>query len=333
MRTRTHVSVAALLVLASVTIAALWLTREGTHAPLSYRIAYDVEDLPTGVRTTEVLEIDRPLVSRRLLPSRGSATAGTGVYDRTDAGQWRQLAVVGPAEPGQDLQLTAPLTWAASVGLARQDGSGSVAGHACTWWLTREPLDVATFAAATAADRVRSCVDADGRLLADTWRSGGTELRRRTATSVRMGVVVRAFDGATPEPIDPRLVTTAVQELAEPVGELVRPVSPDGAELRAAARVLDAVPGGTDLARRTQRAVYVKGEVVVVLDQIRDFVGAVAPQGDRAVQLGSLGTGQVRATGGGLVLEVRVGDGLVRVRSGLPLEQTAAWLSGLDPVP
>ncbi len=323
--------VAAALLLAGAAAGTAVLLRDPSSPASAVRIAYTVEDLATGARTTEVLEIDRPRVSRRLLDDGGSMTTQDGVYDRAADGQWRRLAVVPPGEVGQDLQLAAPLAWAETAGRATRDGTGSVAGRACTWWLTREPLDVAPFAPATAQDRARSCVDDRGLLLADTWRAGGRDLRSRTATAVTSVASLAAFDGATPEPIDARLVTTVVQQLSEPAGDLVIPRPPPRADLLAAVRMVEVAPGTTDVVRRTQRAVYRTGDVVVVLDQVDETAGPPVPQGDGEVDLGALGTGRVRATGGGLVVEVRVGDGLLRVRSGLPLASLVAWMATLDP--
>lgn len=312
-------------------MAAAVLVRDGEPAVAfpPYRITYDVLDPTTGKRTTEVVEVDRPRVSRRLLADGGSATTESGVYDRV-AGHWRQLAVVAPGEPGDDLQLRAPLAWAERTGLARKDGNGMTAGHRCTWWLTREPVDVGSFATATSADRARSCVDDQGRLLADTWRSGGRELRRRTATAVTRPASVSAFDGAEPQPIDPRLVTTMVQRLRTPTADLVRPRPPAGAKTVAAAHIVEVAPGSTDVVRSMQRAVYVAGAAVIVLDQIREVPAPADPRGDVEVALGKLGTGRVHATGSGIVIEVRVGAGLLRVRSGLDFDPLVRWLSTLD---
>ena len=62
---------------------------------------------------------------------------------------------------------------------------------------------------------------------------------------------------------------------------------------------------------------------------MRDLTGPVLPRGDRTVRLGALGTGHVRATGGGLVIEITIGEGLLRVRSGLPYAELVAWLRTL----
>lgn len=331
-----RLAAAAALLVGAAAVAGLVLLRdeettERGPASSGSRVTYDVVDVATGARTTEVVEVDRPQASRRLLPGGGgSATTDSGVFDRVD-GHWRQLAVVPPGEPGQDLQLTASLAWAETVGFARRDGAGTVAGTGCTWWLTREPLDVGSVAAATATDRARSCVDETGRLLADSWRAGGRDLRTRTATRVERLARLHPFDGSTPAPIVAGLTTTAVEQLPTPTADLVvDPVLP-GAVVTAAVRYLDVAPGSTEIVRRVQRTVLSRDGALVVLDQVREQQ-AVAPRGDAEVELGPLGRGRVRATGGGLVVEVAVGTGLVRVRSGLPLADVTAWMRTLQPV-
>lgn len=323
-------ALALLLVAGGGTLAVLSRDDEPAVATTGYRIAYDVVDLTAGRRTTELVEVDRPHVSRRVLSAGGgSATTESGVFDRV-GGQWRQLAVVPPGEPGQDLQLTAPLAWAETAGLAGRDGTGEFAGLRCTWWLTREPLDSGTVAPATAQDRVRSCVDDAGRLLADTWRAAGRDVRARTATSVASSISLDPFDGAQPAPVDARLVTTAVEPLSRPMADLVRFAPLQGSSVAAAVRFVEVTAGTVDVERRVQRTVLTRDGAVLVMDQVRPAAPAT-PRGDRGVGLGRLGTGRVRATGGGLVVEVAVGPGLLRVRSGVPLDELTSWLSELSP--
>ncbi len=320
---------AVVLVVSGAVGTALVLLREEPATASGYRITYVVEDLISQRRTTEVLEVDRPRASRRLLDEGGSATTESGVFDRSPQGTWRQLAVAAPGEPGQDLQLLAPLAWAEGERLASRDGVGEVAGEACTWWLTREPLDTAVFAAATATDRARTCVDRTGRLLADTWTVDGREVRRRTATGVTSRVAVSTFDGQAPEPIAAQLITSVVEQIPMPVGDLVRPSPPAEGRLLTSVKVVDIAPGTADVVRRTQRTVYVVDGLLVVLDQVRETAGAPEARGSEEVDLGPLGTGRVRATGAGLVVEARLGDGLVRVRSGVPLDGLLSWLRTL----
>ncbi|TAL21910.1 MAG: hypothetical protein EPN99_06775 [Frankiales bacterium] len=324
-------ALALLLAVGAGGLAVLSRDDQSAVAATGYRIAYDVVDVTSGRRTTELVEVDRSRGSRRLLPDGGgTATTESGVFDRVD-GRWRQLAVVPPGEPGQDLQLAAPLAWAETAGLASRDGTGEFAGLPCTWWLTREPLDVGTFASATAEDRARSCVDDAGRLLADTWRAAGRDVRTRTATSVTSSISFDAFDGARPAPLDARLVTTAVEPLTRPMTDLVRFAPLQGSSVAAVVRFVDVTAGTVEVERRVQRAVLTRDGAVVVLDQVRP-AAPVTPRGDREVDLGRLGTGLVRAIGGGLVVEVAVGPGLLRVRSGVPLDELTSWLSELSSV-
>ena len=323
--TRLVPAVLLLLAAAGAGTAALVLRDDEAAAGPAYGITYAVEDLSSGKRTEETVEVDPPLRSRRVMGTVGSATTEQGVYDLAD-GTWRQVAAVPPAEVGQDLRLTAALEWAAAQGLAVADGTGTVAGRRCTWWLTRDPLDVGAFAPATETDRARSCVDDEGRLLADLWRSGGRELRRRTATQVRALRSVDVFGGLTPEPLPAELTLTAVERVDAAVDDLVTLTAPQGLSLRAAARVSELVPGTTDVQRRFVRAVYDGDAGLVVVDQVR---GRVEPRGPQ-VRL-PLGTGQVQATGGGLVVIVPLGpEQALRVRSSLPYDDLLAWLTTLQ---
>jgi hypothetical protein len=288
-------------------------------------VRYEVEDLTTRARTVEVVAVDRPLRSRRLSGATGSATTEHGVFARFD-GHWRQVAAAPPGEVGQDLRLTAALAWAANHRQAVRDGTASIAGRPCTWWLTKEPLDIAVVASATAADRTRSCVDAEGLLLADTWREAGRDLRRRTATSVRGLHDLDVFDGTTPQPLPDALVLTEVESLPAPVEDLVSFAPPPGLALRAAARSSERVPGGTEVTRRSVRAVYADDRDLLVLDQVRGQADATGV----AVSVPGLGAGHVQATGGGLVLAVDLGpDQLLRVRTSLSYDVLLAWLAGV----
>ena len=320
--------VAAALLLAAAGAGAALLARDDPAPAVvgdRFRITYDVVDRTTGRTVTEVHEVDRPLRSHWLTGDSGSATTEAGVYDRA-GGAWRQLAAAPPGEVGQDLRLAAALHWAHEQGLAQPDGTATVAGRRCTWWLTREPLDVAAFAAASGEDRTRTCVDGSGLLLAEEWRAGGRDLRRRTATDVRPLDRVDVFDGATPQPLAPGLLLTAVQPEQQPVSDLVTLTAPPGLTFRTGARSSDLQPGTTEVLRRSVRAVYSGGGDLVVVDQVR---GPVEARG-AAVELGRLGTGQVQATGGGLVVTVPLGpEQALRVRSSLPYDALVGWLSGL----
>ena len=317
---------AALLVAAGAGTVVLLPRDEDPEPPgEGLRITYEVEDLTSGARSTEVVELDRPLRSRRLVGNAGSATTETGVYDRAD-GRWRQIAVVAPGEVGSDLRLAAALRWADRQSLTRQDGAGTVAGRPCTWWLTREPMDLAPFAPATASDSARSCVDGDGLLLADTWRAGGRDLRRRTATSVVRPVRVQVLDGPV-EAIRPELVQVAVERREVPVDDLVVLPPPQGLRHVGAARVTELEPGTTTPVRRWERAVYVDAGDILVVDQVR---GPLEVRGE-SVDLAPLGPARVQATGGGLVITVPLGpEQHLRVRSSMPYDVLRAWLVGLE---
>jgi hypothetical protein len=295
---------------------------DDTGSASAYRLRYAVEDLTTGARTTEVVEVDTPLRSRRITGDAGSATTENGVYDRS-AGRWRQVAVTAPGEVGQDLRLRASLAWASTRRLASTDGTGTVAGRRCTWWLTREPLDLAVIAPATSSDRTRSCVDDEkGLLLADTWRAGGRDLRRRTATGLTAPGHVDVFDGTEPAPLPSELVL-AIATPAASADDLVVLTAPPGLRQRVVVRFGDLEPGTTTVTRQMLRVVYANERDLLVVDQVR---GPTEPRGV-PVQLDRLGAGFVQATGGGLVVSVQLGDEqLLRVRTSLSYPVLLRWL-------
>lgn len=324
---------------------ALWRLRSSDDGPnpavaSSYRVVYRVEDL-TGAAPrvqTETVEVVRPFRSRRRLaagpPPGGTALGGNsttehGVYTIRDDGRAQQVAVAAPGEAGNDLRLVTSLAAAERRGLARRDGSGEQAGRPCTWWVTREPLDTADAAVASAADATRSCVSPAGLLLADSWRLGGREVRRRTAVTVAEQATLAglaAFGTATPEPLPATLVTTVVQRQSVTSDG----PQPGGLPQVAAALVTELTPLATPPSpeRRTTRRVYADGNDIVVEDRVRFFVGTAQPRAGSPVSLGGeLGTGQLRATPGGLVVEAVLPDGqLLRVRSSLPESVLVDWL-------
>jgi hypothetical protein len=107
---------------------------------------------------------------------------------------------------------------------------------------------------------------------------------------------------------------------------LVQLTSPPGLSLRSACRWSDLEPGTTAASRRAVRAVYADERDVLVVDQIR---GPVEARG-LEVALPGLGTGQLQATGGGLVLTVALGpDQALRVRTSLGHDALLAWAAGL----
>ncbi|MEO6206154.1 MAG: hypothetical protein ABIO67_12360 [Mycobacteriales bacterium] len=290
------------------------------------RLTYAVEDLVAAARTTEVVQLEGPLRSRQVTDFGGSATDERAVYQRV-GDSWREVAAVLPGEVGAQQHAAAALRWAEGQRLARRDGVGSFLGRTCTWWLTREPLDLGAVAPATDADRARSCVNPDGLLFADTWRAGGRDLRTRSLTDYAHQTGLALLDGRSPGPLPSALITTVVSERTEPRSDLVVPVPPPGLALLLAAGSIDVVPGSTEQVRRTERAIYASSGNLLVLDQIR---GAYDSRGSDVV-LPGLGTARIQATLGGLVVSVRLApDQYLRVRSSLPYDATFGWLSGLQ---
>ncbi len=312
-----------------------------TRSPAAYRIVYRVEDpaaSPVAV-TTDVVEVVRPHRSRLAhyagpppggARRGGSLTLERGTFLLDDQGRARLVQAVAPGESGADLRLATTLAFAERRQQVRRDGTGEVAGRSCTWWLSREPLDVANPAAATDTARVRSCVDDAGLLLADTWSLDDHVVRTRTAVEVAEAADLGEQSFTPPPPGEPPAVAAVVRLVAAPVepgvGLRLRP--PTGLSLVSAATVLlgDARTGQTF----TRRAVYGGAQDLLVVDQVRAQAEPPAIGVGEPVALGPVGPGVVRATPGGLVIEAMTpGHELLRIRTSLHEDVVLTWLRSL----
>lgn len=338
-RTGTALAAFALVALATVVVV---VTRDdsGTSPQTrsGFRVVYRIEDHSgsTPRVTTETVEVDRPYRSRRTVRdgdtlSGGSIVTETGVYTVAADGGVQLVAEVLPAEAGSDLRLATSLAWAAGRALVQRDGSGSVLGRACTWWVSRSPLDTATLNPATTDEITRNCVDDSGLLLEDEWRIGNELKRRRRATEVGTapdlsGAAV--FAGATPKPLPAALRITVV----EPAAPSTWLVAPPGLRADRTARATEFDPTVTppEPMRVTARTVFTSATDVVLLDEIRSFSGPPRLGDGTAVSLGLAGRGVGRATPAGLVIELVRGDRLYRVRGSVAAELLVAWLTGLQ---
>jgi hypothetical protein len=295
--------------------------------PESYRVTYRVvESARESVETVEVTPArTRRVVSRDGAPVSGTVTAERAVYVLS-GGTWAELQIVGPGEAGDALWLRSPLASAERRGLARRDGTGTVAGRECTWWATLEPLDAGAFAAATGSSRARSCVDRAGLLLADTWTLDGREVRSRTATAVALSTTLAdPFGGATPKPLDPRLRTTVVTAVPAPAV-----AAPPGLTAERSVRLTDSDPAtpGSPVRVRARTVCRGAGEIAVVQD-VQDLPGPTPLGSGTPVAAGGL-RGVLRATAGGLVVEVLRQNGhLLTVRTSLDEEAVVRWLASL----
>ncbi len=286
--------------------------------PASYRIVYDVTSR-TG--RGEIVEVTptrtRKVTTRNGAPAGGTALAEDGLYVRGSAG-WTETQVALPGDPGDAMVLRTALASAEPRGLARRDGTGTVAGRECTWWVTNVPFDGGPLAAATASSRARSCVDRVGLVLADSWVADGKVVRSRRATEVTLTADLagsRLFDDVTPKPLLARLRTTVVSPRAKPVV-----AAPPGL---VAERSVDAVEPG----RRRARTVFRGGGDAAV---VTDATGSSSLGTGTAVDVGVLGTAVLRSTLGGIVVEVLRPNGhVLQVRTSLAEDVVLRWLRSL----
>jgi hypothetical protein len=161
--------------------------REG--AP-SQRVVYRDVDSAGAVSTTTV-DVLPPYRARLVTRAADGSVSGFAwdegsLYSIGAAGVARTAAVSpGFAGPLSGLAVSLPVALRQHV--VQRLGSSQVLGRDCTQWLSREPLDAFPFAPATSRDRTTTCVDADGRVLQESWRAGGALVRTRTATEVGPG--------------------------------------------------------------------------------------------------------------------------------------------------
>jgi hypothetical protein len=342
---RAIAAIAALLAIAAAAVVFVATDSDPSparDAPGGYRVVYRIEDRtenPARI-STEVVEVARPLRSRRSIrpgaPPGGATTGGSittedGVYAVGTDNTVQQVAVVLPGEPGSDLRLTTSLASAARRSLARRDGTGTVLGRECDWWVTRGPLDTDSPSPATAGDRVRSCVDAVGLLLEDDWISADRPLRHRVAVELDPAPDLSGteiFAGVSPKAIPDRIRSTVVAAGQRPDWL----VPPSGLRELRVARGTDFDPSDLppQAQRITDRTVFASEHDFAVVDVVEDLLAAPALGTGAELRLGRNGSARLRPTPAGLVVELLGGQRLIRVRTSLSEDVLVAWLSGLS---
>jgi hypothetical protein len=291
-------------------------------APAAYRIVYT-----TGPGRAEVVEVT-PERSRQIGTRDGKTVTGTAQSDTrlylALNGAWREAKVSPPGEPGNAALVGSALAAAERHGRITRDGTGTVLGRECTWWVTNVPFDGGPFAPANAHSSARTCVDRSGLPLADSWRTNGKTVRDRTASEVTTTGVdlsgLRLTDGQTPAPLTAALRTVQVTPRAKPVVTALPGL--------VAGRSVDVVEPG----HRRSRTVFRGGQGdLAVVDELTGpaKLGTGTPADD-AVDVGALGKAVLRGTQGGLVVEVLRPDGrLLSVRTTLDEDVVLGWLRGL----
>jgi hypothetical protein len=285
---------------------------QGAPAPSSHRVVYRVVD-DAGATSTTTVDVAPPYRARTVTRSAGGTTTGfawdaRGLYTITDSGAV-QTSEVAPGAPGPYSGLAVSLPLAEQQHLVTRAGASTVLGHACTTWVSREPLDGAPFAPATRTDHTSTCVDAAGVLLSDDWYVGGRSVRTRTATFVGDGpsLVGDGLFGGRPTPLPSKGTAFVIQD-AEP-GELARlmqvplPAAPPGFHPDASVVVLDRSEGG--FSREAFVLTWLRGTSLVTLRVERDLSGtSKGSVRGAAVDVGLLGAGHLEPQLNGLRLVV-----------------------------
>lgn len=336
-----------LLMAAGAALAACSSSSPAPKGPASLRVVYRVEDRTSQpVRVTTVVVDDAPPYrgrSRTLEgPPPGTTDLGGTAADEGHAylldadGRVRTVAAVAPGFSATGSGLAVALPAAQRHGLVRSTGSATVAGHSCTEWLSRDPLDSGPFAAASATDRTTSCVDADGLLLRDAWTLHGQVVRTRTAVSVGRGPSLAGsalLSGRTPAPapsagpgeqvkVVPR--TVLLQALAVP-----EPLAPQGLSPDRDAAVLQLDPDGRPGVEGGVLT-WTDGRRLAVLRLERGLTHEIAPPSTGVlVHLDTSRTARLTATSVGLRVTFGQGSFVVTVTADLPEDEFLPWAAAL----
>ncbi len=320
----------------------------GTPGTPSQRIVYRVEDRTHGLRvTTVVADSVAPYLGRSVTlegPPPGGVSLGGAAWDADTqfllkaTGEAAVVQEVAAGTAGVYPSLAVALASAERHGLARRTETATVAGIACQGWLTQSPLDSDPLTAATATDRTVSCVDADGRLLQDTWTLGGKVVRVRTAVQLGAGPTLEGaglLQGRSPQPADPQQAREQVR--VEPVQRLADafaipvPLAPKGFELDRATAFVTLNDAGE---HRTEGVVftYRAGTQLAVL-RLEQGLGFRLPQGTGGVAVRLPGRAGARLTPqvNGLRLDFSPRTGRnARIVSSLTEDALLAWAATLE---
>ena len=310
---------------------------------VSQRFVYSVEEDhgESGGRGTLVIDVADPYVARVVTQTAsgtatGSAWGAAGLVVIAADGSARQVQQAPPGFTGGDSRLDVALPLAASLGWVRKGSASSVAGRACTTWLSGPPLDSGTIGPPTPDEQTSSCVDDAGRIVSDTWTRNGRTLRVRRLTSTGPGPLLSA-DGldaghrASPLPSGAatQLVRAVPAAKLAPLMGVALPAAPPGQRLDRST-ALETV--GSDGAAQQEGAsfTYVGDNTLTVVTFTRYLVGAArAPTRGQPVRL-ARGTGRVAPVVEGLEADLVTRTGIeVKVQTDLPLTVFTQWLQQL----
>jgi hypothetical protein len=169
--------------------------------PTTYRVVYRVENLAGGDRTvsTDELWVRRPFSSRLETragpPPGGDVSAVTisdfGLIASSGSNSEPLVLRVSPSAPNGDLRLNGVLDELVDDrGLRPRSDRDEIAGRACQVFRTGEPIGTGQLVTPTDEDYADVCIDAAGLVLSETWRVGGTILRRKVAVEVETDIAL-----------------------------------------------------------------------------------------------------------------------------------------------
>lgn len=315
--------------------------------PAGWRIVYRVDDTagPTPRATTQVVEVFLPYGGRSVTseggrpggkPLGGAAWTRGHQYLVDPDGSAHEVGAVPAGFAGPDSHLDVALASALAHGLVRRGGTSSVAGTACTEWLSRMPLDAGDVALPGPGETTTTCVDGEGRLLRDRWTLDGKVVRTRTALSVGRPDG-SPLDGASPTPAPaaqlPVLVKTVeVPALAKALGIAV-PAGPAGLRADGGSALLERDLAGGTLQPLREGASFVwrDGARMVTLEVQRGLVRREpAPTSGVPVTLASGLAARLKPVVNGLQVKLLTPSGLAVTAVGdLPERDLLSWLGSL----
>jgi hypothetical protein len=303
-------------------------------APTTLTVTEEVVDAD-GASHREVTDVDLPYRARLRVYSGSQVTGGfvwteTALFTLKDTGPQRTQDVL-PGRPGPVSNLDVALPVALAQGLVRRQGTDTVLGRPCTWWLSRLPLSAGPPALPAGGDEARSCVDETGLVLSSTERSSGRLLATRTVVSISRtaSLTDRELFGGTPPSGGTGLVM--VQALTSPAAPPLAVIAqpPAGWAYSRAAVAATLADVGGEVRLSSDRAVYVRDGRLAVLDETQDRLGPPVLDRGSVVQVGGR---SARLTAGfdGLTLRFLAGDGvLVTLTGALTRDEIVAWGASL----
>jgi len=335
------------LVLAGLVGVAACSSTSAPRPRAGWRVVYRIEDHagPTLRVTTQVVEVLPPYGARSVTyqgkppggPSLGGAAWVRGHQYLVDPdGTTHEVAAVAPGFAGPDAHLDLAMATALRLGLVRKGGTETVAGLACTDWLSHDPLDSADVALPSAGSSTTTCVDGQGRFLRDSWVLSGKVVRVRTAVSVGPPRDA-ALAGATPTPMPDAQLPVLVKDvapsrLATALGIGI-PVGPPGLHADGSSALLERdLSDGTGRPLREGGAfAWTDGRRLVTLQVQRGLVQPEpAPTTGVAVRLASGLAARLEPVVNGLQVQLLTPRGLsVTAVGDVPERELLSWLGGL----